>query len=550
VVEKVRIRPLCVGVPVLEYPDVPGGDPTYTDSLMSSVSGKRKFHPLVEHVILWAQYWGRERIITPMAMEYIINKHLATQKMIETYPYISKKPYLGIMDITEIPCFENLPDIWFVVRDVFRNSNIPKKKQVCKPTMLHTLVMQALPCFHQSNRSIKVDEFMPVALHILLALMIGLYKFANRKPHFYFREKIYCKLHALMTSTREKQQAFFDKHHCLFILAFMEYIAQVMPYFWPAEYEFLMSQANMVVFFEKTPVLCDEMRIFEGLEISWSELEVQANNKIHKCSRARRLNRYESTEIKSKRFSCDVRLFLDTPVVRLNSKSDLNMLAHAFRIPVHILSEGHNLIQVHDLPVNIKEMQFHSIAQKYPSLQVRFVSSRLHVCVSCTQTKRHLHNKFRIDIETEEIICSDCLSHNVVSIDMLGRIATIYHNTYVLCPVCCVVHPYVFAMNTNWLSECCLVSGSDEDVLVTNSSDIPQQTCEICKDPNTHGNGVCRVNLKTGKMECVAFCYKHYPLDGMLRRCVNTRQVKELPVRRSGVLGRSYYSGRAPFYKD
>ena len=535
---------------------MPGGDPDYTDSLLGNEELKRKFSPIVKHIVLWAQYWGRERIITPIAMEYIINKHLAMQRLIDRYPFFAKKPYLGIMDISEVPCFENLPDIWFIIRDVFRNSTIPKKKMPTKPSMLHVLVMQALPCFHQSNRSIKVDDFMPVAIHILLALMIGLYRYANRKPHFYFREKIFCKLHALMTASREKQQAFFDQHHSLFILAFMEYIAQIMPNFWPAEYEFLSSQANMVIFFDKTPVLCDEIRVFEGLDISWAELEVQANNKIHKCSRARRLNRYESTEIKTKRVTCDVNLFLNTPVARSNFPSDLNLLAHAYHVPVNVLKEGHNLIQIHHLPVNIRELQFHKISYKYKSLQVRFIASRLHVCVSCTQLKRNLHNKFRIDIETEEIICSDCLSHNVVSVDLLGRMATIHNNTYILCPVCCVVHPYAFSMNTNWLSECCLNAG--QSALETPEDDtgeegvVPvtsQNKCEICGDYNTHGTGVFRVNLKTARIDCAAFCYKHYPMDSMLRKCVHIQQVRDLPVKKSGILGRSYTS-RTPFYQD
>lgn len=326
----------------------------------------------------------------------------------------------------------------------------------------------------------------------------------------------------------EQQQQFFQKFPSLMILAFMEYIARVAPLFWPAEYEFLIQENNMILFFEKIPLICDEFRVI-NLDFSWENLEAQATLKIHKCNRARRLNKCESVLCKKKRPFCeDINSFLDCPIVHRNDKyntQDVHLLSHAFDIALHELQEGHSLIKINKLPKNITHIQHEQMASNHKCLKLRFVSSRLFVCVFCLYNRNQMHNKFRLNIQKETLVCSDCLTDNVVSIDMFGRTAVILGDTYILCPCCCKVHLFQIG-NNNWIKTCPL------QPVVLESTHSPLQ-CDVCQETSGHLYQHKRVNHLTGEMQKICFCFKHNPNNHVMDQCTNMSQVHNLRIRRS-----------------
>jgi hypothetical protein len=513
-----RIRPLCIGVEYYPIPDVPEGVPEFTDSLLDPLP------PSVKHAITWLHIWAKIGLIPIHIAEHTLNTHLAVPSLVEENELFEKKPWLGIMYASDTPCLANIPDLWGIMRDTLKYMQTPRKKNIPR-NMLHVLFMQALPCFHQTNKHYVVDEHVTVALNILMALVFGLYKNVNRKPHFMIRVALFKKIHILMTSTLEKQQEFFVKHPCLIMLAFMEYIAQITPMFWPAEYEFLLKENNLHFFFEKIPLICDEFRILDINKLGWDELEKSADLKIHKCSRARRINKSNHLIVKKKKIPCDVSVFLDCPVLLGGQNHELILLAHAFQIPLHILQNGHSLIQVHDLPGNIKKIQHEKMIECYSCIRTRFICSRLFICVQCAYNKRSIHNKFRLSMQTEQLVCSECLGSNVVSVDVMGRCVVIHNTTYILCPQCCKVHVYN-GENTNWISTCSLNT--------TPAIVVPRTyKCDVCEDTNCYSVPQQRVNHLTGEMEYISFCYKHYPNEHVLKQCVNMHQMKQLQIRRS-----------------
>lgn len=516
-----------MGVSDVDIPKVPEGEPEYTDSLLDNL------HNVVKHTAKWLHYWGKNGIVAQHIVEYRLHMYLALATLADENVFFARHPMYGLMYIDDVPCFENLPNLWGIMHDTLRNVLYPRKKNINR-NMLHILFTQALPCFHQTSKLIHVDEYVTVALNVVLALLLGLYKNVSRRVHFMTKVRFFKYIHMLMTSTREKQQAFFSKHPSLIILAFMEYIARVTPLFWPAEYDFLVQENNMLIFFEKIPLICDEFRVID-IDFTWELLEVQANLKIHKCSRARRLNKCDVVCVRRKRQSYDnMGIFLDCPVLGRNDghhQHDISLLAHAYQIPLHVLQEGHSLIQVHDLASNIKKIQYDKMTQFYSCIRLRYMCSRMHVCVHCIYNKNNIHSKFRLNINTEKVVCSECLSDSVVSIDMMGRTVVILGETYILCPCCCKVHLFQLG-NNNWIGECPLYQQLKKD------DDTPNAKCDVCMDNHSHLVKHQRVNHLTGELEDIHFCYKHNPNDHALKHCMNMRQLKHIRIKRSSYLGK------------
>lgn len=567
-----RIRPLGVGVSdlVFEVPDIPEGDPGKDSQHTTSEKEEKDhlldtLHPQLRHFVLWLQHWGKTGFLPSFVVEHTLNSFLAVPLLMETYPSIFvKHTHYGIMYKTDSPCASNIPDLWWIMRDTLKNMLYPRRKTHRK-NMLHHLFMQALPCFHQTSRNLLVDEYVGAVFNVLLAFLLGLYQESNKKPHFVIRSQLFCKVHKLLTSGHSSQQAFINGHMNLVILSFMEYISQITKTYWISEYDFLMQENSMDIFFERIPLLCDDFRgSLDPSQLSWEYMEKQAIQRIHKCSRTRRLNRSDLVENKKKRDPCDISLFLDSPVLSFRCPEwEYQLLGHALQVSPRVLQEGHELLRVFQLPLNIKNIQMESLQKRFSCLRTRFISSRLHVCMQCMFTRNILHNRFRLDIYSEQIICSECMSEQVLSIDMLGRALYFQQSmVYILCPVCCKVHLYAGGEQGSWLVHCCLPSSSSSSsCLHPHPTQVSEKTllqlqqelrlskrlspkfswtsianlklkCEVCGDLNYHGPPIERINPLTGYIELICFCYKHYPPEGMIKRCFNIFQVQKLPVKR------------------
>lgn len=491
-------------------------------------------------------------MVARSVIEHRLNTFLALPSLMREHALFQEKPWMGMMLVEDCPSLENLPDLWMVFKDVLKYIVNPRRKYAVR-NMLHHLFMQALPCFHQNNKNFQLDEYTPVVLNLVMALVLGTYKFATRKPHFMLRVKFFRLLHKLIAGGETGRAEFMTKYPSIVTLACMEYIAQVTPMFWPAEYEFLVGANHMGFFFEKIPLLCDEFRVLE-VSTTWDELEARANIMIHKCSRTRRLHRFDIVEGNRKRTPCDVNVFLECPVIPasmngresgvLENNIEFHLLSHAYQVPVDVLREGHSVLQVFQLPANVKKIQMQSLCDNISSVQLRYLNTRFFVCVSCAYAKNVLHSKFRLHIQYEKIVCSECMSPNVVSIDMIGRTLLFQNVTYVLCPVCCKVHSYQ-GDKYSWMTDCQVPVLCNEskghhrharkhiENADASEKTVKHETCIVCLDNSVQTNVFERVNLLTGELEKTAFCYKHQPSDYVLNLCVNVNQIRNLRIKRA-----------------
>ena len=601
-----RVRPLCgYSQQSLDVPAIPEGDPPPTDSVHGILPA------FLQHVLGWYQAWGRTGEVSSYVIERQTNKLVALPMLMREYPLFAQKPYLGIMDIHDAPCFENLPCLWQMMRDSLQFIGGMRRRAVFlgaievdsslrksgHASMLHAIFMQALPYFHQNTKVWVLDDTFPVIVNVVMALMLGLYPNTTRKPYFHVRAAVFESLHALHTSSDVIKQLFLNLQSNLIILAFMEYITHVTPLFWPVEYNKLCEDPNMAAYFDKIPMACDEFRVVDVAELDWTQIDAQAAARIKKCSRSRRQGHASEAQIQTKNtVEIDVRRLTQCPVVPcytwdtsgvnrrpvFTSAAEIlreyHLVGHAFAVPSETLAEVHGLVKVYPLPENVLMRQRTAMSARYSDLYVRYICSRLFVCMHCLFHRSYLHSKFRLNIKTEEIICSECLNPTVLSVDMYGRSVIINHQAYVLCPCCCKVHAYDMTENVNalggWLDFCCddhfacvknhyhgipgknikrtLYSmqtsrskrgqkrrkGQPEMYRVPVDKRAETRKCEVCGESGSTLKEHERVNHLTGYIEAYVFCHKHQPSDHDVKLCTNIRQLRSLRIWRSKWMSR------------
>lgn len=55
------------------------------------------------------------------------------------------------------------------------------------------------------------------------------------------------------------------------------------------------------------------------------------------------------------------------------------------------------------MPTNIRAMQDEKLCAKFPNVLMRYICTRLFVCMHCLYHKNSLHNKFRLHMHDEQV---------------------------------------------------------------------------------------------------------------------------------------------------
>lgn len=559
----------------------------------------------MQHVIGWFQHWGRTGECPAHVIEYRMHSCLAICGLMRKYEFFRKNPSKGLMPLSDIPCFENLPNLWDMLCDslqicalsnksatkIFSNTGRNSDSASSSYNLIHHCFMMALPCQHQTNKHLKPDEYFSAMLNVVQATLFGMYPANTRKPHYIVRIEIFERISSLHTAKQATRMQFLQRCNNLITLAFMEYIAQVAPQAWPVEHSVLMSDTGVAHWMQKIPLLCDDFRMMdvgvtlcddsEPVEIdslcrkqtnfiNWDELDKAAQARIRKCCRTRRVGMLQSKKaLVSKGTACDVSVFLNCPVLYRNTRQEMidshsrSLMSHALNIPADVLHHGHSLVQVFELPANIKEKQITSLVDRYDNNYIRYICTRLFVCMHCLYHRNLVHSKFRTHTLTGNITCSECLRDDVISVDVLGRVVIIQGSAYVLCPCCCKVHMYKDRQGKqtqykgSWLHFCpehvALEQRNHYHGISRKGTKKPGgelyssgkhkasrcppvpcerkpllQTCYVCQDSSKHGTCYDRINHLTGIMENIFFCYKHNVSEHDADMCVNMRQMQNL----------------------
>jgi hypothetical protein len=188
------------------------------------------FNPRISKRLHLIHEWARMGVIDNGNAERHINTYLALPGLPVKLQIHSD---MFVMPIADAPHFDNLPDLWRVLRDVMIDTR--------NESMEFHFISQALPCFRKTNRVLPKNSNCSVVLCLINALLLGLYPDVIRKPKFLSRAIFFKKIHSLMTSDIESQRRFIQEHHQLAVVAFMEYMSRVVPLFYPVEQSLLIN---------------------------------------------------------------------------------------------------------------------------------------------------------------------------------------------------------------------------------------------------------------------------------------------------------------------
>ena len=165
-------------------------------------------------------------------------------------------------------------------------------------------------------------------------------------------------------------------------------------------------------------------------------------------------------------------------------------------IPAHLMDSVWAIMQnmqVSALPDCIKEMQYKAICRTHFKDQARIRARRLvHVCIFCAfkqgttscrkrsdKSKNALYyTKFRIDCQTNTLLCVACNTPSVIAINLLGRILRLGRMLLVLSTCCGTIIRYN-GSGHEFAGKCC--EYCTPCVANTGGKKTSRSNCSVCE---------------------------------------------------------------------
>ena len=469
-----------------------------------------------------------------------------------------------VLSITDAPQLGTLPDLGPVIRGMLTQS------EVAWGFILSPL-SAALPCIVSrkppNTAQEPTDDTHQVALCILLALLLGVYPTSVKFPPFHIRVALYRRIHCLLT--HGTGIAFCRKHPALLTLALMEYCSYVLPAYLPVEYNLLAGE-GVEGLFSMCPLQCDAFRqevLITGEE-AWAVLEdycvplVERYTRTCKSKSSHAVSQDVTATTPSRRQQeqfqsvklCPAALqhlpgmpilvpysiHLDDPTHKIMG-SEMRFLGLVPQNPHanYQLEQAVALqraMHVKPLPPNLTQIQIRSLSGRMRECERSALSgSILYACMHCIMGgQQAIHRKgkpfptrgqckLQLGTPKDDLICSICHNHSILSISALGRIISLKNHQFYLAPCCCSVQPYLgrgdeFTLDT---TQHCHHKRPAKP-----ASKNTKRRCELCANValvDAHQ----AVDHLTGELHTAYLCQRHTPHEDALRHVVNWSQLQE-----------------------
>jgi hypothetical protein len=353
-------------------------------------------------------------------------------------------------------------------------------------------------------------------INLLHGLLLGLYPYNLKHMTFDHRIRIAGEIHRVLTSSASKQTQFIVQYEPLLLIAMIEYLANVIPDFYPVEEQLIIRSMQCRYSLNQ---LCENFRssaadvILSSSDV-WQSLNSIASAQLPILLRQLKMNNHKF----SRRGVVSVRI----PASVCTTLSDYDFYDKMMSLR-HIPVTGCNMIAqiqitrpdmafadlqaveyfwnnvfICPLPANIvmKQMQ---VLDSLGSCAVHQRSfTLLHVCLICAlRTKTSmLLQKFAYNCTTSMLQCAAC-SRKATQINMLGRLLRVKSNSYYLCTRC--LRPALWD-GTNDFNQCshCAKPATPQNMAV----------CAVC---NHKAVDAMRnvLHLETLRMVQVPLCSQH-----------------------------------------
>ena len=266
-----------------------------------------------------------------------------------------------MLPIADAPHFSLLPDLGQTIHDVLIRQPIT--------SALGGAIQQSIPLMRHAKHMPQFNDSQDILLNLILALILGLFPGSPRKPGFSVRARLFARVHAILTSSREAQTAFLVQNQDILLLACMEYIARVVPVYMPAQGAFLTDQDTpSAMFFRRIPPLGDDLRQFidehsQSHETPpWTAIQSTCCAMVERVSRLKRM--HANTPPKQVSLpgillpTPDPLAYWDAPQLLGETTADeYRLLGLSLGLLGPIIMQIQQNIQVWPLPANLHKMQ-------------------------------------------------------------------------------------------------------------------------------------------------------------------------------------------------
>lgn len=276
-----------------------------------------------------------------------------------------------LLPIADAPCVGLIPDLGQIIHRVLCRDPVH--------AAVSAVIEQCIPSMRHVCRAVHFTDSQDILLNLILALLLGLFPGAPKKPGFLARARLWGRVHALLTSCRESQTAFLTQNQAVVHLACMEYIARVAPVYLPAQDVFLTGKdAISSLFFRRVPPVCDELRQFldDSSDAkggpSWQEIQEACAANVERVSRLKRAHPCHFSADQGKRVGdrkgcplADIpahwnvpRLFSDAP-----SPDEYRLLGLSLGLHGPLIMQIQKDMEIHPLPPNLARMQYERLLE-------------------------------------------------------------------------------------------------------------------------------------------------------------------------------------------
>ncbi len=456
------------------------------------------------------------------------------------------EPSSLILPLADAPQPGMLPDLGHMIHRVMARDPI----QCC----LSVVIEQCIPSLRHTTRSIPYTDSQDVILNMVMGMLLGLYPDNTKKPGFRVRALLYGQMHCLLTSSKEVQTEFCKNHEEVIVLACMEYIARIVPLHMPVQALMLTHKDSPTAgFYRRIPGLCDELRqslddaVDQGAATScWPLVHSICSGKVAKVSRLKRVpvmtnnntNQREGSACNAGTLSNagaqeDVYRYLEVPRLYAATTDEFKLLAAGLDLQPLLLQLIQTEVQISPLPRNLLEIQWLALQELAGSSHRKaYLRSRRYLCVHCLlmhAAKTSPMATLRLDTLQQRLVCATCLKHELVCVNLLGRILSFRKQQYYLCPQCMTVQQYKASGEQVWVGSCCTPSAHSCLHTISESKGGAvgprrKPPCFLCSEPAATQT-IERVDHLTGELVLFHYCQRHTPRMDAVAKCSNARQL-------------------------
>jgi hypothetical protein len=435
-------------------------------------------------------------------------------------------PRWFMLPLADAPHHGMLPDLGHVIHRVLARDPL-----ACS---LSPLIEQCIPRFRHTGHSLEFKDSQPVLLTLAMGLLLGLYPGGSvKRPCFATRSSLFARLHALWTSPQERQSEFCKESEPVLLLACMEYMARVLPVHMPPLSRALTEDdPSTQGFYKRIPALCDELRQWlDGEDWQWADIQRECAARVERVARLKRCHHHHPappTHHQEVHLHQPGKEYWDAPALSGATGDEFRLLALELGLHGPTLQHIQQEIRVTPLPRNLRRIQLQRLLADGPAgARAAYLQSRWHICTRCVCTQRHVvppagGTRLRLDTLTQRLVCASCLTPDIISISLLGRVMRFRNTHYYVCPVCVTVQAYRGdEAEQPWPDGgVCGHAGASRPP----TSKAQRVRCLLCSE-HTLAHTARRVDQLTGEMHEFHYCQRHAPRPDAARKCVNARQM-------------------------